>query len=104
SRIRRFVRLSSTTRTLIPRKILEHLIEASPTGWVVAVPRRMVKLNLDPVPISLSTQIVPPISSTRRLEMLKPSPVPPDLRVVDESTCVNMSKIVGKKDKSTGNA
>ena len=36
----------------------------------------------------------PPISATIRFEMLRPRPVPPYLRVVDESTCVKLSKMV----------
>ena len=33
--------------------------------------------NVDPFPASLSAQIVPPISSTSRFEIARPSPVPP---------------------------
>ena len=33
----------------------------------------------------------PPISSTRRFEIVSPSPEPPNLRVVDESACVKRS-------------
>ena len=33
----------------------------------------------------------PPISSTRRFEMVRPSPEPPNRRVVDESACVKRS-------------
>ena len=33
--------------------------------------------NVDPLPSSLSTHIVPPMSSTMRLEIARPSPVPP---------------------------
>ena len=38
---------------------------------------------------SLSTHIVPPISSASRLLIARPRPVPPYLRVVDESACEN---------------
>ena len=44
-----------------------------------------------PCPHSLSTQMRPPINSTRRLEIVSPSPEPPNLRVVDESACVKRS-------------
>jgi hypothetical protein len=49
------------------------------------------KENTLPFPTSLSTQMRPPISSTRRFEIVSPSPEPPNLRVVDESACVNRS-------------
>ena len=45
--------------------------------------------KVEPLPSSLSTEIVPPISSTRRLEMARPSPVPPNRRVVEASTWLN---------------
>ncbi len=35
----------------------------------------------------------PPMSSTSRLEMVRPRPVPPNWRVVDESACVKLSKM-----------
>ena len=41
--------------------------------------------ELEPSPGVLSTQIRPPISSTSRLQMVRPSPVPPYLRVVEPS-------------------
>ena len=43
----------------------------------------------NPSPGSLSTEIVPPISSTRRFEIASPSPVPPKRRVVEASTWLN---------------
>ena len=43
-----------------------------------------VKANTLPLPSSLSTQMRPPISSTRRFEIVSPNPEPPNLRVVDE--------------------
>ena len=46
----------------------------------------MVKWKVEPCPGSLSTHIVPPMSSLRRLLMASPSPVPPYRRVVDAST------------------
>jgi hypothetical protein len=54
----------------------------------------MVNRNDDPRPgPSLCAHIRPPISSARRLLIARPSPVPPYLRVVDESACENDWKI-----------
>ena len=50
-----------------------------------------MKWNVEPSPSTLSTHMVPPISSARRLLTASPSPVPPYLRVVDESTWLNSS-------------
>ena len=47
-----------------------------------------------PTPGSLSTQIRPPISSTSLAEIVRPSPVPPNRRVVEPSACSNGWKIV----------
>src|SRR5690625_5565461 len=57
----------------------------------------MVKLNVDPSPGELSTHMRPPISSARRLLMLRPSPVPPNRLVVDASTCVKESNISSRR-------
>ena len=43
-----------------------------------------------PFPIALSTPIRPPISSTRRREIASPSPVPPNLRVIEVSACLKL--------------
>ena len=45
-----------------------------------------------PLSTLLVTQMRPPISSTRRLEMVSPRPEPPNRRVVDESAWVKRSK------------
>ena len=42
----------------------------------------------------LDTEIVPPRSSTSRLLIVSPSPVPPNRRVVELSACVNGEKSV----------
>ena len=42
-----------------------------------------------PCPGSLSTLISPPIKFTRRSHITSPRPVPPYLRVIEESTCEN---------------
>src|SRR5260221_14701426 len=49
--------------------------------------RRTVKV--DPWPHALSTWISPPIIVQNARLMARPSPVPPYLRVVEESACVN---------------
>ena len=46
------------------------------------------KLNVDPLPSVLSTEISPPIISQNRRLIARPSPVPPYCRVVEASTCV----------------
>ncbi len=53
-----------------------------------------VNWNVLPWPGSLSTQIRPPISRTSVEEIVRPSPVPPNRRVVDPSAWLNASKIV----------
>ncbi len=58
-----------------------------------ATPNLAVKWKVDPLPTSLSSQIFPPIISIKRMEIDRPSPVPPYRRVVDVSACVNGSKI-----------
>src|SRR5882724_10066231 len=42
----------------------------------------------------LSTQIFPCIASTRRAEMVRPRPVPPNVRVLEPSACEKASKII----------
>src|SRR5438034_4990760 len=54
--------------------------------------RGTVKKKVDPLPSSLSTQMRPPCSSTRRFVMLSPSPVPPSSRVIAASTWRNSAK------------
>ena len=51
-----------------------------------AAAARILKKKGEPSPGSLSTHIVPPISSLKRRLMAKPRPVPPYCRVVEEST------------------
>ena len=50
-------------------------------------PKLAVKLKVLPWPGWLSTQISPPIISASRLLIVNPRPVPPYLRVVEESAC-----------------
>jgi len=60
----------------------------------------MVKMNSEPVPGVLWTRIAPPMSSQRRWQIARPRPVPPYLRVVDESTWENALK--SRPTRSTG--
>ncbi len=87
----RLVALSSTISTRRP---------ASAGCWPVKSRRlrcgssttgaRIVKWNVDPLPSpSLVTHMLPPINSASRLLMASPRPVPPYLRVVEESACEN---------------
>ena len=89
--MRRLVALSSTTRTRQPVELLSRPGEDDRRRGATA--NRAVKWNVLPCPSSLSTQIRPPISSTSRLVIASPSPVPPKRRVVELSACVNASKI-----------
>src|SRR5262249_44784536 len=52
-----------------------------------------VNENTDPAPSRDSPQSRPPCISMMRLAMARPRPVPPFLRVIDESACWNSSKI-----------
>src|ERR671932_633118 len=80
---------SSTNTTRRPRR--------SGSADVAAVGRwrakRAVNQNVAPWPGMLSTPISPCMSSTSRLEMLSPRPVPPYLRVVARPACENGWKI-----------
>ncbi len=49
-------------------------------------------VNIEPLPGVLSTRISPFISCVRRWQMARPRPVPPYLRVVEESTWLNALK------------
>ncbi len=71
--ISRFVVLSSTIRIRLPRSAgsVSALAGAS-TGSAMSVMRKV-----DPCPSTLSTEIEPPINSTMRFEIARPSPVPP---------------------------
>ncbi len=83
--ISRFVALSSTTRMRLPASCGSPSSSGIGLGTSAAVTGSEMR-KVEPLPCSLSTEIVPPISSTRRLEMARPSPVPPKRRVVDAST------------------
>ena len=76
--------LSSMINTRRPRKSDCRMRRR---GAISALPRRAVKRKVLPLPSSLVTSMVPPISSASRLEMARPRPVPPYLRVVDASAC-----------------
>src|SRR5271167_5110828 len=49
--------------------------------------------KVEPSPSTDSTEIVPPCISTMRLEIARPSPVPPFWRVFELSICWNSPKI-----------
>src|SRR5213079_2752592 len=51
--------------------------------------RRRVNQNVLPLPSSESTPMVPPCSSTRRLESARPRPVPSYRRLSLASSCTN---------------
>ena len=88
----RFVALSSTTSTRSPARVAADLGAVTTSGswaWVSGT----VNQKVLPAPGSLSTPISPPIAATSWREMASPSPVPPYLRVVEESACEKVSKI-----------
>ncbi len=75
-RICRFVPLSSTTRTRRP--VSCGTGPPRKTGRAPSVASaRIVKEKVDPFPTSLTTSTAPPISSTSRLLIVRPRPVPP---------------------------
>ena len=59
-----------------------------------AMPTRARNMKRLPTSGMLSTQTCPAIISTSRLQMARPRPVPPNLRVIEPSACTNGSKIV----------
>jgi hypothetical protein len=71
-----FVTLSSTTSRRLPASCVGAPRVALGVGGSVASTGRST-WKVDPEPSSLSAHIVPPINSTRRLEIASPSPVPP---------------------------
>ena len=82
------VALSSTTNTRCP------WIEAGAAyfRWAAsgaAGANIAVNQNTEPLPSVLSTPVLPPISSTSLRTIDNPSPVPPNLRVVEVSICTN---------------
>ena len=89
-KMRRLVTLSSTTNTDRPGR---NAAASGRTARLGAAPNRAVKWNELPRPGALSTQIRPCIASTRRAEMVSPSPVPPYWRVMEPSAWENASKI-----------
>ena len=82
--------LSSTSSTCLPVSSLGTPAAAARDG-TSAGSATIVKWNVEPSPATLSTHMVPPISSASRLLTARPRPVPPYLRVVDESTWLNSS-------------
>ena len=80
ARLSRTAALASTIAATIP---CSHGAGAGSGGLG---PAAIEKRNTLPRPGSLSTSMVPPRSSTRRLQIASPSPVPPKRRVVEAST------------------
>ncbi|MNM62985.1 hypothetical protein D3C81_743380 [compost metagenome] len=79
-RISRALALSSTTNTRLPSNSSAVTMRRK---WLSrCTPRLTSKWKVEPRPGSLSTQMRPPINSTRCREMARPNPVPPYLRVV----------------------
>ncbi len=89
-RISRLVALSSTisTRTLSRSAGRAFSVDIASDCFS----KRAVNQNSDPTPSLLVTPTSPPINSANCLEIARPRPVPPNLRVVAASTCVNSSK------------
>ena len=85
-RISRAAALSSTTST---RSRASFSGTIFPVPVAAPTPSQAVKKNVVPTPGSLSSQMRPPINSTSRRQIVRPRPVPPCLRVVDMSACVN---------------
>ena len=65
----------------------------APLGAPAQISSGTANANTLPLPTTLSTQMRPAISWIRRFEIVRPRPVPPNLRVVDESAWVKLSKI-----------
>ena len=96
SRSCRACRSSSTTRISGPRSSSSEALPAAAGRPALSAAesgsgatwtgKRIVKRV--PSPRVLSTVIFPPIISQNRLEIVRPSPVPPYLRLVDASACV----------------
>ena len=89
-RISRLVWLSSTTSTRRPvsRSVDRGWRDAGVGG---AAGSGSVNQKVLPSPGSLSTPSVPPMAVTSWRQMARPRPVPPNLRVVEESACENAS-------------
>ena len=82
-------RVITSTEALNLTEVPKHVIVIGGGAGGLVNGNRAVKLKLDPRDGTLSTHICPPISSTMRLEIVSPSPVPPYRRVVEPSACVN---------------
>ena len=57
------------------------------------MPRQSENSKVLPAPATLLTEMLPPIMLTRRRQIDRPSPVPPNWRVVEVSACSKASKI-----------
>src|SRR4030043_1459749 len=84
--IRRLVELPSTTSTRLPARPMWP--SASLPVSIFCLVSGRVNQKVEPFPSLLSTPIWPPIILTNCFEIESPRPVPPCLRVVEESTWV----------------
>jgi hypothetical protein len=90
ARMRRLVALSSTTSTRLPAS--SGCVPTKSRG--ASVDRRARRHDRERERRAFAGTVArahmrPPMSSARRLLIARPSPVPPYLRVVDESACEN---------------
>ena len=77
--------------------IVERLLQRGDgvsSGGADAGRKLAVKEKVLPRPGSLCNAMRPPISSTSRVQMVRPRPVPPNLRVVEPSAWRKASKTV----------
>jgi len=84
--MRRLVALSSTTSARRPASSTRGASSRGGSGRSCSC---AVNQKVEPLPSSLSTPIDPPSSSQSLRLIASPSPVPPYLRVVEASACVN---------------
>ncbi len=91
--MRRLVALSSTMSTRRSRSWAggRAATGSEPGG---CRPNHAVKEKVLPRPGRLSTVIFPPMRATSRAAIVRPSPVPPYLRVVEASSCSKAPKIL----------
>ena len=93
-RMRRLVALSSTIKHRKAAEIVQDRGDRRRGSSTPLRPNRTTNEKVLPSPTRLSSSIFPPIISTRRQEIARPSPVPPYFRVVEPSACSNGEKIV----------
>ena len=90
---RRLTALSSTTRTGMSCRRLSAVARGRDCRRRLLKVERHREMERAALPASLSSQMRPPSSATRLIEIASPSPVPPYLRVVEPSAWMNGLKI-----------